>query len=278
MADDTDGDSAMMKQNREVSQQDESDHGSGGSLQTFPEAESPAQATQAHPAETNRAVCVSVRVTLRDPGIQCACPPGTIRRSQEMALVNAQGSLSWIHLTCQPYRKAVIADQTAPMREKLRRAAEKAQDSSISAQEVTKSTLLAGLGPHATESQKVKLNNLTRFICDGPCLTSHDATTYRRCERCLTWQHLPCMLYGDEHDKGGPVCNQCYMNFLLQREEIRAWQKKQLAQAAFEALKFIRDPGTQHETWRMNFAASFLAKFIKQVSGRTAAMKINVLT
>ena len=105
-----------------------------------------------------------------------------------------------------------------------------------------------------------------RFHCDGPCQGSEDLKDYLLCNQCYHFQHMECMLYGEEGDNGGPVCNVCYMEFMHRHSEIVKWQKQRLETVVKEATKYLCDPHLADQKTLRGWMVKMLTSICKAVS------------
>lgn len=205
--------------------------------------------------------------TLRDPAIKCRCPAGTIRNRNEMVLVGTAGNITWMHLPCKPYLAEMSDERVTKIREKIQSVIP--LSTGLSTRIQMQKILFTVLGPNATDAQREKAKNfISKYLCDGPCRGSRDRKDYFSCKQCWIWQHKTCMLYGDDGDHGGPVCNHCYVNFIRVQKEMVAWQKLRLVQAAKAAFEFIQKPGNARDKWRFAWCKNFLGRLLYHVSGR----------
>lgn len=190
---------------------------------------------------------------LRDAGITCVCPPnGPPRLAEDLIMTVTKSGITWMHRPCKPWA-AAGENQTINVTSSLKDPV---------------SALRGLLGPNPTAEQLTKAKNFaTKFICDG--CDEHAPRTLLKdhfmCKKCCAWQHKECMLYGEEGDVGGPVCNHCYMTFLLNYDAIRKWQRQRLMEAVQEAFMFLTDPETSHEVWRRAWLQKFFARFFAKV-------------
>ncbi|CAK1364031.1 hypothetical protein CB0940_04003 [Cercospora beticola] len=202
-------------------------------------------------------------LTLRDDAIMCACPSEVRRDTKDIAKIQTGSTFTWIHVPCKPLLAQVSEASTAMANMILDRAAQSTGDTD-DMQTLPEKLLATTLGPNKTQQQLQKVRNLTStFRCDGPCRGSTDYNDYYWCQECYGWQHKPCMLFGDG-DVGRPVCNVCYNNAMAHKEEIERWQKKRLAQAGLEALRFIRDPENADNEAGLAFARNFLGSLVSK--------------
>ncbi|GIZ43232.1 hypothetical protein CKM354_000646400 [Cercospora kikuchii] len=202
-------------------------------------------------------------LTLRDDAIMCACPPGVPRNTADIAKIQTGNTFTWIHVPCKPLLAQVSEASTAMANMILDRAAQSTGDTD-DMQTLPEKLSATTLGPNTTQQQLQKVRNLTStFRCDGPCRGSTDYGDYYWCQECYAWQHKPCMLFGNG-DVGRPVCNVCYVNVMTHKEEIERWQKKRLAQAGLEALRFIRDPENADNEAGLAFARNFLGSLVSK--------------
>ncbi|KAK4630254.1 uncharacterized protein CLAFUR5_07848 [Fulvia fulva] len=204
----------------------------------------------------------SIVISPRDPNIKCACPAGTVRFQVDLELSDIDGVPTWLHKPCMstnPLNQANISGSTGESSAN----ASLTSDTATATKRVDPEQLAAKLfGPEATAEQRVRLKHFTsEFRCDGPCTGSTKIDDYSLCNKCSAWQHKECMLYGEEGDVGGPICNRCFMIFLARRETTIRWQRKQMLHAVQEAWKFFRDPANRHQVERRAHARKFLAAF-----------------
>lgn len=203
-------------------------------------------------------------ITSRDSTIKCTCPAGTKRNSKDLEYggITQQGPF-WIHKTCkQPY---TASEDFARMLEYVKAKAD-------------------GKKPKFTSSEdpaiaRLQLKNYSSvFHCDGPCKGSPKWSEYFNCKKCCAWQHKPCMLYGEEGDVNGPVCNRCYMSFLLHRDEIVEWQRKRLLEAVNDAWQYLKKAKEDNTGlhWRKDVARKFLTRFFYHVSAFDLPLALTV--
>jgi hypothetical protein len=205
-------------------------------------------------------------LAMRDPAIQCACLDGTSRPTKEMVLASASGGLTWMHICKAPARKFSVAAE-AKVQEMVQFASKNVGISAESDRAQLRKLLEEVIGPNRTDEERRKIEHyISKYRCDGPCTGSKNLKDWINCKECWSWQHVECMLYGEKGDRGGPVCNHCYMNFLLHQDECIAWQKKRLAQAALEAWGFIRNPANRGREWQLEYARKFLGRVMMGVS------------
>lgn len=200
-------------------------------------------------------------VSLRDSAIKCVCSPGTIRLAKDIVFMGvSKDGPRFTHLPCKPYI-ASMPEGSAEQIEKLVR------ESTLSGQTFNPGDLVKKiLGHDLNKKQQLLTKNYTsRFHCDGPCPGTKHLSEYFMCEKCCAWQHKSCMLYGDEQDRGGPVCNPCYINFVVNHEEITAWQRKRLLMVAKECWNYLSDPENSHQEWRRAWCRAWLARFFAKV-------------
>lgn len=211
------------------------------------------------------------RVKKHDDDIMCVCASGTERHPKDMLKIRQGNHFIWVHMPCQPFL-AEISEATAST---LKVALYRTQQTTRNEHDVkalTEQMLATSLNPNPTERQLKQVRNLTStFHCDGACRGSTDHAAFFWCHLCCAWQHRECMLFGDEGDKGRPICNPCYIDHMIHEKEYEAWQKKRLVQAALDALDFIRNFKDHHLlTWhphqQAKFARKFLAKMLFKVS------------
>lgn len=189
---------------------------------------------------------------LRDSTISCVCPPGKHRLAKDLAMVvTKKKGVQWVHRTCKPWS-----------------AKEKVASPAVEIPPDHPFPAFAGLiGPYPTARQVELTKNFTsKFVCDG-CVSDGTLSLkdYEQCKKCCGWQHKFCILYGEKGDCGGPVCNLCYMDFLVNHDEIRQWQRRRLMEAVQEAFMFLTDVETNHEVWRREWCQKFLTRFYRQV-------------
>ncbi|KXT14056.1 hypothetical protein AC579_10530 [Pseudocercospora musae] len=203
---------------------------------------------------------------LRDSAIKCKCPLGTLRRRKEMVFTGVRdGMLTWMHLPCKPYLAELPEDLMARIRERIKLVTSNSDGLSINVQ--MQNILLRVLGSNATDGQKRKVANIvSAYRCDPPCKGSKDKKDYFCCKKCWAWQHKNCMLYGDNGDHGGPVCNHCYIHFISIQKELKAWQQVRLCSAAKSAFKFIRNPANLEDEGRFTVAEKFLKRLLTKAS------------
>ncbi|KAF7185923.1 hypothetical protein HII31_12796 [Pseudocercospora fuligena] len=219
------------------------------------------------PAKNSPESLSAFSTKLRDSAIKCKCPLGTLRRRKEMVFTGVRdGMLTWMHLPCKPYLAEVSEDLVARIRERIKLVTANPDGLSTSIQ--MKNTLLRILGPNATDEQKRKVANIvSTYRCDPPCRGSKDKKDYFCCKKCWAWQHKKCMLYGDNGDHGGPVCNHCYLHFISIQKELKAWQQMRLCSAAKSAFKFIRNPANLQDEARFTVAENFLKRLLTKNRG-----------
>lgn len=198
---------------------------------------------------------------IADPAIICVCLPGTPRLAKDLAFLGdtQEHGVSWAHLPCTPdHAPGSVALVTQP----------------------SAAALTGFLGPNPPLKMLVKLKNFTtKFVCDGGCEHSErKLENYFTCKRCLAWQHEGCMLYGEKGDCGGPVCNHCYMDFLIHYDEVRKWQRRRLLEAIQEASMFLTDATTSHEVWRRAWLQRFIRRFISTVRSALVFTYFNAFT
>lgn len=178
-----------------------------------------------------------VALTLRDGAIVCVCPPGVKRLTRDLVKIVKDNQVSWFHLPCVG---------NAPIK---------------------RSDALTFLGPSPSASMLQRAQNFAqKFICDGCSCEQKSLADFFMCRKCCSWQHGECMIFGEKGDKGGPVCNLCYINFLLNQEEIVKWQRRRLLLVAQEALEFLLDDDTLHDLESREFCMRFFRGFMRQVS------------
>lgn len=197
-------------------------------------------------------------LSLHDATIKCVCPPGTTRLAKDIVFVGtSKEDPHWVHLPCKPYTVNVSAETTDQVKA-IVNAAAGTLDISAHVTQV--------LGHPPNEKQRLFWKHFTsRFHCDGPCEDPKPRSEFLLCKKCCAWQHKPCMLYGDPQDRGGPVCNRCYMSFLLHRDEIIEWQRKRLLLAVKEGWIYLSNPENYHQEWRRAWIRRWLARFFEHV-------------
>ena len=248
----------------------------------------------------------SLQVHVHDSSVTCFCPAGTVRLSKDIRAreVNVNGP-HWIHLPCQPRRdefpkdhlgqlslgqvarlfggsgiksladKSTSKDPNIVTSTKKRGAKAKAKSTPAdkttpnptnpaakfqALQPVTGVQLWPGILSKRLEEHKFS------FHCDGPCSGSEDLDDYMVCKQCFSMQHVPCMLYGEQSDRGGPVCNKCYMEFMFRREEILEWQRQRLMLTVQEASKYLLDPKMMGQKALRDWMMQMMADICKNVS------------
>lgn len=207
----------------------------------------------------------SLRIAQHDSNIKCACPPGTKRVAKDLIKIRADNTVTWYHMPCRPFLFAT-SETAITSSETLLRYSTSAAETPGDIHVLAERMLGNALGPNASEKQLQKIRNITsEFRCDGPCRGSTSRKDYFWCYLCYAWQHRPCMLFGDEGDCGRPVCNPCYIHAMMHEDDRNLWQSKRLAQAAAEALRFIRDSENKGKVDQFVFANKFLAAFLSKV-------------
>ncbi|KAK4498708.1 hypothetical protein PRZ48_009218 [Zasmidium cellare] len=198
-------------------------------------------------------------LSLHDATIKCVCPPGTTRLAKDIVFLGAnKGGPVWAHLPCKPFTTNMPAEKA----EQIKALINAAGTPDIS-EHVTKM-----LGHAPNEQQQLFIKHFTStFHCDGPCENPKPRSEFFLCKKCCAWQHKPCMLYGDRQDRGGPVCNRCYMSFLLHRDEIVDWQRQRLLLAVKEGYIYLNNPENRHQEWRRAWIRRWLARFFEHNQG-----------
>ncbi|KJY00218.1 hypothetical protein TI39_contig339g00025 [Zymoseptoria brevis] len=194
-----------------------------------------------------------VSLHLHDDSITCVCPPGTSRLPKDMVMtINSGKDITWTHLSSG--ESSLVVD--------VKRGTH-GGDGSSSAGRNPMERFATLLGPNPSPEQCEKVKNLTStFRCDGPCPgKERTLLDFFLCKKCMAWQHKECQLFGDARDRGGPVCNQCYVDFVVHHDEIDQWQRRQMLRAVHEAVKYLRDPDTMHQTWRRKWCRDLVAGF-----------------
>lgn len=212
----------------------------------------------------------------RDPSIQCTCSILVQRLAKDLDMVVTKDKgITWLHRPCQPHSaKAKVMSENegtapAPVDDDVNMEDAPQEGAATSNSDNRPAPALSSfLGANPSPDMRTKVKNFTgKFICDGPCEhVSKTLQDYSMCKKCLAWQHNECMLYGEEGDHGGPVCNHCYMNFLAHHEEIDRWQRRRLMEAVQETFMFLVDPETEHEVWRREWCKKFMQRFFHTVS------------
>ncbi|USW54510.1 hypothetical protein Slin15195_G078290 [Septoria linicola] len=206
----------------------------------------------------------SLQISQHDSNIKCVCPPGMKRNAKDLIKIQTDNAITWYHAPCRPFLSA-ISEAAIAASETLLRDSSSANEASGDMHVLTERMLTTALGPNVSEKQLQKIRNITsKFRCDGPCRGSTNRRDYFWCHLCYAWQHKPCMLFGDEGDRGRPVCNLCYVHAMMHQDDRDLWQSKRLAQAAAEALQFIRDSESKGKIDQLAFAAKFLAAFLSK--------------
>lgn len=200
-------------------------------------------------------------LSLHDSKIKCVCPPGAIRLAKDIVFMGAtKDGPRWTHLPCKPYAAAMAAETA----EKVKNLIKRAPPAGTAFDPEAAITKLLGHAPN--EKQRLFLKHFTStFHCDGPCEGLKAHADFFLCKKCCAWQHKPCKLYGDPQDRGGPVCNRCYMSFMLHREEIVEWQRKRLLLAVKEGWDYLKNPENRHQEWRRAWIRRWLARFFHHV-------------
>ncbi|CAK4031855.1 Hypothetical predicted protein [Lecanosticta acicola] len=208
-------------------------------------------ATELNPLPLNTNIA-GFSLTVRDSTIRCHCPKGTKRYAKDLLFtgMTEEGPV-WIHQTCQSKDQA-----KKDFAQMMKMMDEGKLNNFIKEDDPARLRLMAR-------------NFNSKFHCDGPCNGSENLKDYFLCTKCHAWQHKPCMLYGEKGDANGPVCNRCFMSFLLHREEIMEWQRKRLLEAVREAWKFLKL--TKEIGWgnhpRKDWARNFLTRFFYHHQG-----------
>lgn len=201
---------------------------------------------------------MSFQTTLRDPTIHCTC--GTTRPPKEELVFAGHGELSpsWVHIACHPRAAA------APLQVDLTTQIATGSKGS----KLALDTIILGMaGPQPTREQVIKIKNFrTRFHCDGPCTGSTKIVDFFLCRKCCGWQHKECMLYGDAPQEKNPVCNRCYVSFIVHHDEVVGAQRRQLVRAVTSAFEYLMDPDHEHEAWRRGRCIQLVSQFLEDVS------------
>ncbi|CZT19616.1 uncharacterized protein RCC_05467 [Ramularia collo-cygni] len=209
--------------------------------------------------EESRASPAATLLHLPDTTITCVCPPGTQRLVKDLIMiVTKEKGITWLHRPCKQLPAGNDLDVATAQTDGDISMTDAAEERSMAG-----GPLAAFLGPNPSQAMLTKAENFTStFICDGPCDNSDkNFKDHFMCKKCLSWQHKKCMLYGEAGDRGGPVCNHCYMDFVVHHEEIKKWQRRRLMEAVQEATMFLTDPENQHEKWRRAWCTKFIGRF-----------------
>jgi hypothetical protein len=216
-----------------------------------------------------------VSLHLHDDSVNCPCPSDAPRLAKDMVMtINGDSTFSWTHLPCKP----LAAEKTGGQGINLSQAGairlnvepkvdgDDVGDGGSVGKDPTE--MFAGfIGPVASPEQRQKVKNFTStFRCDGPCPgDSRTLSDFSLCKKCMSWQHKGCQLYGDPRDRGGPVCNQCYIDYVVHHDQIEKWQRRQLLRAVQAAVKYLKDPDTMHQTWRRKWCRDLVQGFFAKV-------------
>lgn len=207
-------------------------------------------------------------LSLRDPLIDCSCPTGTLRLSNDLLLcLDKTKGPTWSHLPCKSLLPELSVKEVWSEHQDLWLATQTATRLVFNEQTLPIPRLqrLQMLG-RLSDEDRARLNRIaSTFRCDGPCKGSEQIADYFWCKKCFGWQHKDCMLYGETGDKGGPVCNHCFMNFLLHFDEIKRWQRLRQLEVIHEAWNYLHDPYNQNQPWRLNIVKGILWGFMVEV-------------
>lgn len=212
-------------------------------------------ATSPAPTNSHRTL-KPIPLSLHDAAIECVCPPGTTRLAKDIAFTGAtKAGPRWIHVPCKSLTAELSPEEAAEFKAKVK-------DASAAYDPLKHMTRQLGHAPY--KKQRLFLKHFTStFRCDGPCDGPKSTSDWILCQKCCAWQHKPCMLYGDRRDRGGPVCNRCYMSFLLHRDEIVAWQRRRLLEAVKQGWIYLNNPENCHQQWRRAWIRRWLARFFE---------------